>query len=112
MTDPGTGRGAGRRPPPCNGRAAPGLILETGGRDDRVVRLLPPLNVTAEVVDRACDILLAAIEDACPRKPGEGAASRRARARRGGGDRRAPAHAGVASGRGGGGRGHRATARV
>ncbi|PPK66425.1 diaminobutyrate--2-oxoglutarate transaminase family protein [Actinokineospora auranticolor] len=35
-----------------------GLILELGGRDDRVVRLLPPLNVTAEVVDMACDILI------------------------------------------------------
>ncbi|GAA3004862.1 diaminobutyrate--2-oxoglutarate transaminase family protein [Actinokineospora diospyrosa] len=38
-----------------------GLILELGGRDDRVVRLLPPLNVTPEVLDTACDILLAAI---------------------------------------------------
>lgn len=41
-----------------------GLILEVGGRDDCVVRLLPPLNVTAEVVDMACDILLDAIDDA------------------------------------------------
>ncbi|GAA3043117.1 diaminobutyrate--2-oxoglutarate transaminase family protein [Actinokineospora globicatena] len=38
-----------------------GLILELGGRDDTVVRLLPPLNVTAEVLDTACDILIAAI---------------------------------------------------
>ncbi|GLZ41334.1 diaminobutyrate--2-oxoglutarate transaminase family protein [Actinokineospora sp. NBRC 105648] len=39
-----------------------GLIIELGGRDDRVVRLLPPLNVTAEVVDLACDIIVAEIE--------------------------------------------------
>lgn len=41
-----------------------GLIVEVGGRDDAVVRLLPPLNVTAEVVDMACDILLDAIDGA------------------------------------------------
>lgn len=34
-----------------------GLILELG-RHDCVVRMLPPLNVTAEVVDTACSILL------------------------------------------------------
>jgi diaminobutyrate-2-oxoglutarate transaminase len=39
-----------------------GLILELGGRDDCVVRMLPPLNVTAEVVDMACNILLDAID--------------------------------------------------
>lgn len=43
-----------------------GLIVELGGRGDGVVRLMPPLTVTAEVVDIACDILLDAIEDACP----------------------------------------------
>jgi diaminobutyrate-2-oxoglutarate transaminase len=41
-----------------------GLILELGGRDDCVVRLLPPLNVTAEVVDTACTIIEEAL-DAC-----------------------------------------------
>jgi diaminobutyrate-2-oxoglutarate transaminase len=41
-----------------------GLIVELGGRDDCVVRMLPPLNVTAEVVDIALSILLDAIEDA------------------------------------------------
>ena len=41
-----------------------GLILELGGRDDCVVRMLPPLNVTAEVVDIACDILLDALQAA------------------------------------------------
>jgi len=34
-----------------------GLIVELGGRGDAVVRMLPPLNVTAEVVDSAVDIL-------------------------------------------------------
>jgi diaminobutyrate-2-oxoglutarate transaminase len=45
---------------------ADGLIVELGGRDDRVVRLLPPLNVVAEVVDVACSILLAAIHRTVP----------------------------------------------
>jgi diaminobutyrate-2-oxoglutarate transaminase len=38
-----------------------GLIVELGGRDDRVVRMLPPLNVTAQVMDVALDILLDAV---------------------------------------------------
>ncbi|MDT8913871.1 diaminobutyrate--2-oxoglutarate transaminase family protein [Amycolatopsis sp. PS_44_ISF1] len=41
-----------------------GLIVELGGRGDCVVRLLPPLNVTAEVVGTAAGILLAALETA------------------------------------------------
>ena len=41
-----------------------GLILELGGRDDCVVRMLPPLNVTAEVVDMALTILLRSVEGA------------------------------------------------
>ena len=41
-----------------------GLIVELGGRDDRVVRMLPPLDVTAEVIDIALSILLHAIEGA------------------------------------------------
>jgi diaminobutyrate-2-oxoglutarate transaminase len=40
--------------------------VELGGRDDRVVRLLPPLNVVAEVVDVACSILLDAIRRTVP----------------------------------------------
>jgi diaminobutyrate-2-oxoglutarate transaminase len=44
---------------------AEGLIVELGGRDDCVVRILPPLNVTADVVDMACSILIAAIERCC-----------------------------------------------
>jgi diaminobutyrate-2-oxoglutarate transaminase len=41
-----------------------GLILELGGRDDRVVRLLPPLNVTEQVMGVALDILLDAMHTA------------------------------------------------
>lgn len=41
-----------------------GLIVELGGRDDCVVRMLPPLNVTAETVDIAMTILLDAIDGA------------------------------------------------
>ncbi len=38
-----------------------GLIIELGGRDDSVIRLMPPLTVTAEVIDLAATILLDAI---------------------------------------------------
>src|SRR5262249_32877567 len=41
-----------------------GLIIELGGRDDCVVRLLPALNVTAEVVDAACRVLTTAFAEA------------------------------------------------
>ena len=35
---------------------ARGLILELGGRNDTVVRFLPPLVVTAEQIDRIATI--------------------------------------------------------
>jgi diaminobutyrate-2-oxoglutarate transaminase len=38
-----------------------GLILEIGGRDDAVVRLLPPLNVTRATLDQALVILREAL---------------------------------------------------
>jgi diaminobutyrate-2-oxoglutarate transaminase len=41
-----------------------GLIVELGGREDAVVRLLPPLNVTRETLDQALAILSAAFADA------------------------------------------------
>jgi hypothetical protein len=41
-----------------------GLIVGLGGRDGRVVRMLPALDVPAEVVDMAMSILLFAIEGA------------------------------------------------
>jgi diaminobutyrate-2-oxoglutarate transaminase len=43
-----------------------GLIVELGGREDRVVRLLPPLNITVEIADQALAILaesMRAVED-------------------------------------------------
>jgi diaminobutyrate-2-oxoglutarate transaminase len=38
-----------------------GLILELGGRDDSVVRLLPPLNVSRRTLEQAMEILRAAL---------------------------------------------------
>ncbi|MEU9486343.1 diaminobutyrate--2-oxoglutarate transaminase family protein [Streptomyces decoyicus] len=41
-----------------------GLIVELGGRDDGVLRLLPPLNCTAEEIDMAAHILYTALDAA------------------------------------------------
>jgi diaminobutyrate-2-oxoglutarate transaminase len=38
-----------------------GLIVEVGGREDRVIRLLPPLNVTRRTVDDALAIIGSAV---------------------------------------------------
>jgi diaminobutyrate-2-oxoglutarate transaminase len=38
-----------------------GLIIEVGGRDDCVIRILPPLNITEELIDVAFSILSAAL---------------------------------------------------
>jgi len=63
----GSGRPAGELTARVQAEAlAAGLIVEIGGRDDCVVRLLPPLNVSAEVVDVACAILVEAIERCAP----------------------------------------------
>lgn len=43
-----------------------GLIIELGGREDSVLRLMPPLNVTEEVLDTACSIIIDSIEECCP----------------------------------------------
>jgi diaminobutyrate-2-oxoglutarate transaminase len=67
LTDPPTGRRAGELAERVQAAALRnGLILELGGRDDCVVRMLPPLNVTAEVVDTACTILLEALAACAP----------------------------------------------
>jgi diaminobutyrate-2-oxoglutarate transaminase len=77
LADPRDGRSAGPMARAAQARALRnGLLLEVGGRDDSVVRMLPPLNVTAEVVDTACSIAVAAIEESC--RP---AAARRSRRR-------------------------------
>lgn len=63
LADPLTGHPAGDLAARVQAEAlAEGLVVELGGRDDCVVRMLPPLNVTAEVVEMACSILVAAIE--------------------------------------------------
>jgi diaminobutyrate-2-oxoglutarate transaminase len=49
-----------------------GLILELGGRDDCVVRMLPPLNAAEEVVDVACTILVESVEHCAPVGPRPG----------------------------------------
>ncbi len=70
LADPATGRPAGNLARAVQASALRrGLILECGGRDDCVVRLLPPLNVTADVMDVACGILLAAVDEVCPLPP-------------------------------------------
>ncbi|MGY1743619.1 MULTISPECIES: aspartate aminotransferase family protein [unclassified Blastococcus] len=67
LADPVTGRPAGELARAVQGRALRrGLVLECGGRDDCVVRMLPPLNVTSEVVATACEILIGALTDAVP----------------------------------------------
>ncbi len=66
LADPGTGRPASQVARAVQALALRrGLILELGGRDDGVVRMLPPLNVSEHVVDLACDILLSAVEESC-----------------------------------------------
>jgi diaminobutyrate-2-oxoglutarate transaminase len=69
LADPIDGRPAGQLAERVQARClAKGLIVELGGRDDSVVRLLPPLNVTAEVVDVACSILLDAMDRTAPQR--------------------------------------------
>ncbi|MBH1937433.1 diaminobutyrate--2-oxoglutarate transaminase family protein [Streptomyces sp. AV19] len=70
LADPGTGRPASALAAAVQTEALRhGLMLERGGRDDCVVRLLPPLNVTAEVADTACTILLAAVAAVTAHRP-------------------------------------------
>ncbi|MFF7631745.1 diaminobutyrate--2-oxoglutarate transaminase family protein [Kitasatospora sp. NPDC008050] len=65
FADPATGRPAGALAAAVQSAALRrGLIVEVGGREDGVVRLMPPLNVTAATVETACSILLAAIRSA------------------------------------------------
>jgi diaminobutyrate-2-oxoglutarate transaminase len=67
LADPRDGRPASTLAGEVQARALRGgLIVELGGRDDCVVRMLPPLNVTAEVVDTACAILIDAVEQCWP----------------------------------------------
>ncbi|MFE2024686.1 aspartate aminotransferase family protein [Streptomyces hygroscopicus] len=62
MADPRDGRPATEVAAAVQRRALrQGLIVERGGREDAVVRILPPLNVTGEVVDTGCSILVDAV---------------------------------------------------
>ncbi len=65
FADPGDGSPAGAVAAQVQaGALRRGLLVEVGGRADCVVRLMPPLNVTADVVDTACAILVDAVADA------------------------------------------------
>lgn len=58
LTDPETGaRGSALAKQVQSEALAQGLILELGGRDDCVVRLLPPLVLTEAEADFAADVL-------------------------------------------------------
>ncbi|WP_051951166.1 diaminobutyrate--2-oxoglutarate transaminase family protein [Actinacidiphila yeochonensis] len=62
LSDPATGRPATALARRVQREAVErGLILELGGRDDCVVRMLPPLNCTAEQIDFAGAILRVAL---------------------------------------------------
>ncbi|HSK42245.1 MAG TPA: diaminobutyrate--2-oxoglutarate transaminase family protein [Arenibaculum sp.] len=65
LRDPETGRYATQAARAVQRAALErGLILEVGGRDDAVVRLLPPLNLTMDEVDSALAILTEAVSAA------------------------------------------------
>ncbi|MGP4002612.1 aspartate aminotransferase family protein [Streptomyces sp. 8N706] len=82
LADPHSGRPAGPLALEVQARALRhGLIVELGGRDDCVVRMLPPLNVTADVVDTACSILIADIVECSPTTPSSTPAAGRPPAR-------------------------------
>jgi diaminobutyrate-2-oxoglutarate transaminase len=67
LADPVSGQPAGNLAREVQARALRrGLIVECGGRDDCVVRMLPPLNVSADVIDTACGILVSVIRELCP----------------------------------------------
>lgn len=71
LADPADGRPAGELAEHIQARALRrGLILELGGRQDCVVRLMPPLNATEDVLDTACTILLDAVQECRPCAPG------------------------------------------
>jgi diaminobutyrate-2-oxoglutarate transaminase len=77
LADPATGRWAGELAQRVQARALRhGLIVELGGRHDCVVRMLPPLNVTADVVDTACAILIEAIDHCVSEAAGASASAR------------------------------------
>ncbi|MFF5447381.1 diaminobutyrate--2-oxoglutarate transaminase family protein [Streptomyces sp. NPDC012888] len=76
LTDPATGRPADVLAKRVQREAVErGLIIELGGRDDCVVRMLPPLNCTAEEIDHAGRILREALVAALAATTAEDAAA-------------------------------------
>jgi len=70
LADPGSGKPAGTLARAVQRRAlSRGLILECGGRDDCVVRMLPPLNVSPEVIEIACRLILETIDEQVAQLP-------------------------------------------
>ena len=65
LDEPRDGRSATELAEDVQSRALHGgLIVELGGCDGHVVRMLPALDVTAEIVDIAMSLLLHAVEGA------------------------------------------------
>jgi diaminobutyrate-2-oxoglutarate transaminase len=65
LADPETGEPCGEVARAVQqGALRRGLIVELGGRDDAVVRLLPPLNVSRRTLEQALGILEAAVTEA------------------------------------------------
>lgn len=71
LHDPVTGLGASALAKTVQ-RAAlhNGLIVELGGRGDNVVRIMPPLNATPELIEAACGLLASVIRN-CAEHYGE-----------------------------------------
>ncbi len=70
LQDPETGAPEGSLARIVQRRAVErGLIVERGGRQDCVVRILPALNVTAEVIDAACGLLAELVESCVDTTP-------------------------------------------
>jgi diaminobutyrate-2-oxoglutarate transaminase len=70
IADPLTGAPDGERARALHAAALRrGLILELGGGQDAVVRLLPPLNVTRAVLEAALRILASALDEVAPDGP-------------------------------------------
>lgn len=70
LADPVSGKPAGALAKAVQARCLNrGLIVECGGRDDCVVRLLPPLNVSPEVTEMACRVILETIDEQVAQLP-------------------------------------------
>ena len=67
LRDPATGASATELAARIQAAAlGAGLVLERGGRDDCVLRLLPPLTITPELLDTGVDLLEQAFETSDP----------------------------------------------